>query len=337
MRQAVTKAIAAMLTLGLLAGCGGAPAAAPSAAPTPAANPAPTPATTPVKLKIGQLPIIDGLPFWVADQKGYYQQEGVNVELVTFKSANERDAAIMSGAIDGMLADPVASATLYASGTKLQITSLSLGATKEEGPMAILAAPNSGITDLAQLKGQEIGISTNSVMHYVTEQLLQEKGIKPDEVKLTNVASIPVRFDLLMSGQLKAAILPDPLLSLAVAKGAKVLASDTQSPVNLSQSVIDFTSKAIQEKADAITRMFRAYNRAVADIKANPNSFKSVLAEKAGLPKDIVDSYQVVPFSAAQAPKQEDLERVVQWLVDKQILKAKVSYQELVNTSVLPK
>lgn len=330
MRQTLSKVVATVLAVGLLAGCGTKPTT-----PAPAGNTNTDKA--PVTLKIGQLPLIDGLPFWVADQKGYYKAEGVNVELVTFKSANERDAAIMSGAIDGMLADLIASSTLVGSGTKVQVTSLALGATQQEGPIAIVAAPNSGLTDLTQLKGQEIGISTNSMMHLVADKLLEEKGVKPSDVTYTNIPNIPVRFEALMSGKLKSAVLPDPLLSLAIAKGAKLLASDVDAKVNLTQSVIDFTSKSIQEKGDGITRFFRAYNHAVADIKADPNSFKDVLVKQANLPKDIVDSYQVVPFSPAQAPKQEDVERVVQWLTDKQILKAKVTYQDLVNTTVLPK
>jgi NitT/TauT family transport system substrate-binding protein len=329
-RYTFTKAMATVLAVVLLAGCG--------AKPNTDGKSSGGSDHTPVTLKIGQLPLIDGLPFWVADQKGYYQAEGVNVELVTFKSANERDAAIMSGAIDGMLADLVASSTLLGSaGTKVQVTSLALGATKQEGPIAIVAAPGSGITDLTQLKGKEIGTSTNSVMHLVADKLLEEKGMKPDDVKMLNTANIPIRFESLMSGQLKAAVLPDPLLSLAIAKGATLLASDVDAKVNLSQSVITFSSKSIQEKGDGITRFFRAYNRAVADIKVNPNSFKEILVKQANLPKDIVESYQVVPFSPAQAPKQEDVERVVQWLMDKNLLKAKISYQDLVNTTVLPK
>lgn len=330
MRHVLAKSIATVLAVGLLAGCTTKPANQPEAGATKTE-------ATPVTLKIGQIPTIDGLPFWVADAKGYYKAEGVNVELVTFKSANERDTAIMSGAIDGMLADLISSSTLVGSGTKVNITSLALGATKEEGPIAIVAAPNSGITELAQLKGQEIGISTNSMMHYTADMLLKEAGINPADVKYANTPNIPVRFETLMSGQLKAAVLPDPLLSLAISKGAKLLASDVNAKQNLTQSVITFRTDAITQKADGLTRFFKAYNHAVADIKANPNSFKEVLVKNANLPKEIVDSYQVVPFSPAQAPKKEDVERVVAWLMEKQILKSKLTYEQIVNTTVLPK
>lgn len=330
MRHALAKSIATILAIGLLAGCTTKPSTQPTGGDTKTQQ-------APVTLKIGQIPTIDGLPFWVADQKGYYTAEGVNVELVTFKSANERDAAIMSGAIDGMLADLISSSTLVGSGTKVNVTSLALGATKEEGPIAIVAAPNSGITDLTQLKGKSLGISTNSMMHLVADKLLQEAGVNPADVTYANTPNIPVRFETLMSGQLQAAVLPDPLLSLALAKGAKLLASDVNAKVNLTQSVITFRTQAIQEKADGITRFFKAYNKAVADIKADPNSFKDVLVKQANLPQEIVSSFQVIPFSPAQAPKQEDVERVVEWLMEKQILKSKLTYEQIVNTTTLPK
>lgn len=314
----------------VLAGCRARPDANYKKEQTETGTPAP------VTLKFGQLPIVDGLPIWIADARGYFKDLNLTVELVNFKSANERDAAIIGGQVDGMLADLVATTTLAASGTKVQVASLSLGATKEEGPMGILAAPDSGINELADLKGVEIAMSSHSVMHFTLEKMLLDAGFTPAEIKTTPIPQIPLRFESLMSGKVKAAILPDPLFTLAEAKGAKLLASDAHAQQNYSQSVIVFTEQALQEKADGVKRFFLAYNRAVYDTRQDPNAFKEMLAEKAGLPKDIKESYKVVPFSGAQAPRREDVERVVQWLLDKQVIKSPVTYERLVNTGALP-
>lgn len=330
MKRKLSLALSLVLMTAILAACGGSKPADVYKKETPAADKA----AAPVTLKIGQLPIIDGLPFWVAEQKDYYKQQGVNVELIGFKSALERDAALASGQIDGALTDLVGATTVHAKDTKLQITSLALGATQQEGPIAIVASPQSGITKVEDLKGVEIGIGTNSVIHYVTEKLLLENGFKPDEIKVNNIAQIPVRFEALISGQIKAATLPDPLLSLAVAKGAKVIVSDVNAKKNYSHSVIIFTDKAVQEKGDGIKKFFHAYNAAVLDIKANPDSFKELLAQRANLPAEIKDSYKVTPFSVAQAPVKGDVEAVVQWLLDKKIISEKVEYEKIVNKSL---
>ncbi len=333
MKRFASLLLAAVLALGALAGCGSKPE---DVYRNPSAHPRPEELER-VTLKLGMLPIVDSLPFWVAEAEGYFESQNLDVELITFKSANERDAALMSGRIDGMLADLVASATLRDSGTPVQIASLSLGATPDEGPMGILAGKGTGITDLSQLKGKEIAISTNTVMHYVAEQLLLENGFKPEEIKFVNFPSIPVRYESLMEGKINAAILPDPLLSMAEGQGAKLLATDAKAQQNYSQSVIVFTEEALQEKADGIRRLFIAYNQAIVALKLDHNRYVDLLIEKAKLPVLIKAVYHdAMPFSPAQPPREEDVERVVKWLLDKGLLKAEVTYEELVNTSVLP-
>ena len=58
-------------------------------------------------LKIGVLRTIDSLPIYMADEKNYFTENGVKVELVEFGSASDQSKAIESGAIDGMMTDMV--------------------------------------------------------------------------------------------------------------------------------------------------------------------------------------------------------------------------------------
>jgi NitT/TauT family transport system substrate-binding protein len=331
MKRRLSQILSLFLLTALLAACGSKPSDVYNKKGASADG-----SGAPVTLKIGQLPVIDGLPFWVAEQKGYYKQQGVNVELTTFKSALERDAALEGGQIDGTLTDIIGAVTLNETGTKLQITSLGLGVTKDEGPFAIIAAPNSGITSVEQLKGIEVAVGTNTIIQYVTEKLLLENGFKPEEIKETNIAQIPVRLEALLSGKVKAATLPEPLLSLAVSKGAKVILNDAQAKQNYSHSVIVFRDKVVKEKADGIKKFFVAYNQAVADIKKDPQAYRELLADKAKLPVEIKDTYKVVPSSPAQAPQKADVEAVVEWLLAKGIIKNKVQYEQLVNKTLYP-
>jgi len=287
-----------------------------------------------VALRIGQIPTVDGLPFWVAEAHGYYEGQGIDVELVNFRSAAERDAALQGGQIDGALADILASVTMYSNGARVHITSINLGATQEEGPIYILAAPESGITSPEQLKGVEIAISTNSMDHYVTEKLLLESGLAPDEIATISIPQIPVRFESLMSGTVKAATLPDPLASLAIARGATVVQSDSQAERNYSQSVIIFTARALEEKEEAIRRFFTAYNKAVGDIRQSPDAYRELLAEKASLPPEIKDSWRVTAFPDAQLPGRAEVEEVVDWLLEKGVITEKVSYDEIVRANL---
>ena len=110
-----------------------------------------------------------------------------------------------------------------------------------------MAAPGSGFNDIAALADVPIGTSSATIQEYVVDGLMAEAGIDEDRVKKEEVKKVPVRFDLLMNGQLKAAALPEPLLSLAVLQGAELIADDTQGE-NLSQTVLVFSDEYLAER-----------------------------------------------------------------------------------------
>ncbi len=186
----------------------------------PTASPA-----APDSLKIGLLLIEDSVPFYIAEQEGYFEQEHLEVELIPFLSALERDSALIAGALDGAISDPVGAILLDRGQGILKITSLGLGKTPGEGVFAILAAPGSGIERLDELKNQQIAVSNGTIIEYVTDRLLTESGFSDAEIKKIEVKKMPIRMQMLLSGSVKAATLPEPLASIAAGKGAKILAS----------------------------------------------------------------------------------------------------------------
>ena len=75
----------------------------------------------PPKLRIGLLPVVDALPFIVAEKEGLFEKEGLSVELVYFGSARDRDSAIMGGQVDAALHDPVGALMLIGNGVPIKI------------------------------------------------------------------------------------------------------------------------------------------------------------------------------------------------------------------------
>lgn len=286
------------------------------------------------KIKIGVLPIVDSLPFVVAEEKGYYRAEGLDVELVSFASAVERDSALQARGIDGTLGDVLAVASLNQSGLSTRIVSLGLGESGQEGRFAILAAPGSQINSAAQLSQVPVAVSLNSIIEYVTDNLLLESGLTPDQIKKESIPKIPVRYEMLMNGQIKAACLPDPLAALAESRGASLVIDDTAS--NLSQTVIYFRSEYLDKNAGNITKFLKAYARAVQDINDNPNTYKGILADKVRISPETLSVYNVEHFPAPQMPDKNQLEKVVGWMVAKGLLNKSMTYEELVAPGLLP-
>lgn len=285
------------------------------------------------KLKIGTLPLEDNLPILVAQKNGYFTQENLEIELVPFQSPVESQSAFQSGQLDGMITDMLIAALLKSSGDDLRITSLTLGATPLEGRFAIVAAPKSTINTVADLKGKSIGISTNSIIEYVTDGLLTAGGVSPSEVKKTTVAKIPVRVEMLLNNQIDAITVPDPQVTYLAAKGARIIADDTHGE-NLTQAVIIMTGKSLTEKKDVIARFYKAYAKAVDDINNSPDQYKELLVKNVNIPPDIAEGYRVQRYSKPQLPNEKEVNAIISWLKSKELLKKDITYNDLVQKEI---
>lgn len=281
------------------------------------------------RLKIGVLPIEDIMPLLVAEKNGYFTEENLQVELVSFQSPVEQSSAMQSGEMDGMVTDMIVATLLKDSGLDLKMTSITLGVTPEEGRFAIIASPKSDIKTLADLKGKRIGISHNSIIEYVTDGLLEEAGIDPSEVKKTSIPKIPVRMEMLFSSQIDAIVVPDPLATFAEFKGGKIIAQDTEK--NLSQAVMLFDQKTLEQNQSGVEAFYRAYTKAVDDLNNHSEEYQTLLIENANIPEPIAQDYRMQHYPKPQAPGEEDVNNILDWMNKKGLLKNELQYQDLVQ------
>lgn len=284
----------------------------------------------PKTLKIGVLPITDVVPAYVAQEQGYYAAEGIDVELVPVASGVERDSLIQAGGIDGGLNELLTTVLINAgSEAQVRVVTTARRVFPDVPLFFVLASPGSGITTVEQLKGVEIGISENTVIEYVTDRTLQRAGLQPGEIRFTNVPAIPVRLELLLNDQLKAAVLPDPLASLARLQGARIVVSDAVYP-EVSLSAISFRQAVLEDRPNTVRAFLRAWDRAVADINADPRKFRNVLIQKARVPEPLQDRYDLPPFPQGELPNQAQVQDVVDWALEKGLIQEPLSYDEVV-------
>jgi NitT/TauT family transport system substrate-binding protein len=285
-------------------------------------------------LRIGTLPILDLLPLFVAEKQGYFKAQGITVTFVPAQSAAERDQLMQAGQIDGMNNDMV-STVLYNKDTiKIKVVRTAIQATSTWSQYSIFASKDSGIKSAADLKGVEIGISQATVIEYITYRLLVDAGLAVPDIKTTNVIKIADRMQLLGSGQLKAATLPEPLATLAEQQGALRVVADKTNPDH-SNSVISFSAQAIKDKPQTIHKFLAAYEKAVADINADPTQWQPLLNENKIIPPALT-SYKLPLYPKASVPTQDQFADVLKWMKDKGIISADVPYVNLVDASFLP-
>lgn len=294
-------------------------------------------ATTPepATLRMAVLPILDALPMYVAQEKGYFEQNGVNVEFIPVGSAAERDQIMSAGQADGMINDLISTLLYNQDTTQIQVVSFARVATPEFPQYRILVAKDSGVDSVEGLKEVEIGISEGSVIEYTTDRLLEAEGFSPAEINTIAVPRIDLRMSLLDSGELKAANLPDPLASLAIQGGALPIIDDSSHP-EYGNSLLSFRKTVIDSNPEAIRGFLAAIDQATQDINADPSQWEQLLTEQKLVPAPLIGSYQIPTFPRGSVPSKSQWDDVVAWAIDKGLISAEVSYDESVTMDYLP-
>ncbi|MFO7967281.1 MAG: MetQ/NlpA family ABC transporter substrate-binding protein [Archaeoglobaceae archaeon] len=280
-----------------------------------------------VTIKFGVLPIEDTFPIYVAKEEGLFAKQGVDVEVNKFQSAMERDSALTADEVDGVVTDPLAVILHRNSGYDFKIVSIGLGMKPEGGVFAILANAQSNITSVEDLEGKKVGISSNTIIEYVTDRMLAKENV---EVKKEGIKSIPLRLQMLTNNNIDAATLPEPLASLAAHQGANLIISDADMNDSISQTVIVFDQEFIDENPGAVENFLQAYGEAVEKVNSNPDKYRELFIEKARVPDPLTETYRIPHYPQPQTYPKEFYQEVNEWAEKEGLIKKGIPYGEAV-------
>jgi NitT/TauT family transport system substrate-binding protein len=293
------------------------------------------PSSETVTLKLAVLSILDSLPMHVAQQEGLFEKHGVVVEFIPVGSAPERDQLISAGQADGMINESMSTIFYNRDQVQVQIVRYARASTAETPLFSILAASKSAIHTVEDLKGIEIGISQGTVIDYLNDRLLAAEGFQPSEVKSVPVPRLDLRMNLLISGELNAAILPEPMTSLAAQQGARVILDDSSHP-EYSYSTIAFRKAIIDQHPQAVKAFLAAIEEAVSLINAQPESWETLMSDLKLTPPSLVGSFPVPQFVTAAVPSETQWIDAVNWAMERGLLDKSLSYHDSVRSDFLP-
>ncbi len=313
MRRALSAAAAAACALAL------------AAAPVPAQAPAQAAPRPGASLRIGLMPAVNSIPLIVADHLSYFERAGVPVELVMFQDQLTRETALQTGRIDGSISDLINAVSARASGFDVRVVS------GTDGVFALLGAPGGRLRSLEDWKARSrvrTGLVESSIVTFLTEKMLRGAGVDPRTIDLVTTLQVPTRMELLLSGRIDAACLPEPMAAVAVRRGAIRIADTTSLPTT--PGVLLFTGRAVRERGREIATLLEAYDLAVAELNRNGNAWRPLVVAKGGFPEEARDAFVLPRFQPSMPPTLEDVAEVENWMKAHGLLRDTVAYGDLV-------
>jgi NitT/TauT family transport system substrate-binding protein len=289
----------------------------------------------PTTIRIAALPVLDTLPMYVAEKEGLFEKHNVVLEFIPAGSAPKRDELISSGQADGMVNEVMSTIFYNREETRVQVVRYARTATSDTPVFFILASGQSGITSVEQLKDVEIGVSKGTIIEYLTDRILQAEGFNNDEINSIAVPDIGQRMALLGSGDLSAAMLPDPLASLVTQQRAVLVIDDSSHP-EYSHSTVSFSKTFIDGNPEAVRNFLAAWEEAVELINANPDNYSDLMVERELVPPPLVGKFSVPKFVTAGVPTQAQWDDAVKWVGEKGFEVGQANYENSINVEFLP-
>lgn len=263
-----------------------------------------------LELTIGVMPSIDHLPLVIADKMGYLDSLGIDLELERFFSPMERDVALQTGAIDGAVSDYTSVEIQRHRGMALE-TFCAL-----DGLFLLVVRPDLEISQIADLQGKRFALSSNTVIEYATDQVM---GALPFEK--VEVQKLPIRLEMLASGEIDAAVLPQPFAQIALMRGMKAVEGSlgTSQPLALTGLVLD--KGIIEQHPEAMKALEEAYNLGVSYLSSTPRAqWIGVAAQELGVEEEVVASMAMPTYHPMRKPSPSDMSSVHTWLKGKRLL-----------------
>ncbi len=275
-------------------------------------------------LCIGVMPDIDSVPLLVADKKGYFKDEGLNVELKSLKNAGEGKNLLKKGTIDGAVCDVMSAISAKDEGLDIKITS------KTDGNYKLVVNKGLGIKEIADLKGKDITVTSDAITGYVTDKILERAGLNAYAVNKVKVPDVNAVFGMLKSGKAVAAALPEPLASEASGSGAYVIGSSNMSDID--SGVMIFRADILKDNKDGIKYVYNAYNKAV-DYLNNQAAmdYMDTIINVTGFPKETKERMQPPSYSDAGPLSRKEADNMMDWLINRKLVKNNFSYKELTD------
>jgi len=242
-------------------------------------------------INVGYLPITVNVPFFVALEKDYFKQEGVDVRAVRFESTTELFNAMIAGRAPVTAVGGIPSLYALEGQEAGQFKMYWFNANDETRFVDnFIVRKDSPILSFGDLKGRRLGVFPGTTSEMAARIILRKFGLTAGE----NVELLPIppqnHLQALEMGRVDALISMEPTGTLALLKGVgKVIEQAPQEKHIMNPfpgGAAAFQNKWLDTHRREAGKIKRAIDRAIAFTEENTEQAKGSLSKYTGIPQD---------------------------------------------------
>jgi len=285
------------------------------------------------KVRLGYMPFASDLAVYVALEKGYFNEEGVEVEIVQFKAANENLNALLAGRTDmtGMIGFPTLFSAFEKDTTRFRIF-LGTAETEKNWASAFLVLPNSPIKSIADLKGKVVGTYSGTTQMINLKSILQHFMDPVKDVTIQQVIE-DLQLPALQSKQFDALFTIEPRVTTAIEKGiGRILEANPRykyilQPFPVTSNCV--SAQFLQANPQAAKAVYRALAKAAEYIRENESEAKKFLSKYTPLDASLTQKCHLYQWWVPADVDCAAIQRLADYFYEQGLLSTKVDTSKM--------
>lgn len=240
------------------------------------------------KIKIGWVFAMANAPILVAKEKGYFKAQGLDVEILQFKSGPLVHQALSAGELDMAYIGSPPVYHWYSRGLKSRII-----AKVNYGQAAVISRKDSGVNKISDIRGKRLaGVRKGSGMDVLLRGYVlgEAAKVKPDvDVEIKSMP--PANMDAAVENKVvDAAFIWEPFTSKSLIRGNTQVIFDMNKAVpKYPWYIIMALPDTLKKKRGAVVKVLKAHKQAVDYLNSKPTAGNGIIAKafRLGNTKDI--------------------------------------------------
>lgn len=294
----LTRTLALTAVTGLvLAACGsgdpsgsGDPAGGDDAAGTAAADDAQGDAGDLTEITVGVLPIVDTAAIYLGVDQGFYEEEGLDVELEVASGGAAVVPGVTSGSYQFGFSNAVSVMVARDKGLPVKVVSAAVGTTGDpDADMgAIMQGPDGTFEDAGDLEGAKVAVNNvASIGTVLVGHVVEKNGGDPSTIEFVELG-FPDMPAALERGEVDAAWIFEPFITIASGTGSEVLSHLlVETDPELMLSVYFADEGYIQENPETYEKFVNATKRSLDFADENPDEVREILSTYTQIPDEV--------------------------------------------------